>query len=137
MSINKQQQRAIDRVLGYYERHVIGAEKSVYSMEHQIENGAWHISLVVRVTRTDCEPASPRAIFCNDGGHFMIGKRGRIQVCSSYALKDPARREADLLHIAFMIGGVVSFKGRRVTYEQCKAATDRAHAALRAKEAKS
>lgn len=130
MNINKQQQRAIDRVLAYYKRHVIGAQESVYSMEHQIEHGAWHISLVVRVTRTDCDPYSPRAVFCNDGGHFMIGKRGRIQVASSYKLSSPDRRDADIKHIAFMIGGAVSFKGRRVTFEQAHQANRTAKEAL-------
>ena len=103
-AVNKSQERAINRVLSYYKD---SCREDVYAITHEIKSGPYFISLTVRADRTDCEPYSPRAVLCNDGGYFFIGPRGKITVNDSYRLEEKAARENTKKHIAFMVGGQV------------------------------
>jgi hypothetical protein len=107
--INKSQQRAIDRIMRFYENSV-SYDKGNYHISSEIVPLGFetHLNMTVKVKRIDCDQYSPRAIICGDGGHFFIGPRGHIQVASSYQLiADKARRLSHLRHIALMVRGEV------------------------------
>lgn len=107
---NISQIRAINRILKFWEdgiKYSLGVAKLTWELEPI--NDFRLLSLVCRVERTDCEPYSARAILCQDGGHFIIGSRGRITVCSTNRVCSDADRKKDYLkHIAFMVRGKVS-----------------------------
>lgn len=106
--MNKSQERAVNRVLNYW-KQAFNYDASVYEITHEVTPMDYRmLSLTVKVRRTDCEEGSPRAVFCADGGHFIIGARGAIEVCSSYSISTPENRRANVKHIAFMVHGKAS-----------------------------
>jgi hypothetical protein len=108
MTLNSRQQRAIDRVLNYFNNDVRLCPEN-YSITHEV-NVLYGkaLTLNVNVKRIDCDEFSPRAILCQDGGQFFIGARGAITVSSTHRiLGDKARRISHLKHLAFMLHGKV------------------------------
>lgn len=107
--MNTRQERAMNRILYYYKTYVVGHHPEVYQITHEVKplsEASKTLSMTVRVKRIDCEPYSPRAVLCGDGGHFFIGPRGKVEVVSTYRVGDSGEREKQALkHIALMVRG--------------------------------
>lgn len=109
MTLNSRQQRAIDRVLRFFNNDVQLCPEA-YSVTHEVTPCFGKtMTLKVDVKRIDCEEFSPRAILCQDGGMFLIGPRGAVKVLTTNRIiGDTARRAAHQKHVAFMVRGEVA-----------------------------
>lgn len=83
--------------------------RALYNLDIEVSRLDYGLYLVsVSLDRNDCHKYSPRAVFCNDGGHFIIGKRGAIQVCyQRKVIGDVKRAKEHVAYVAEMVRGKV------------------------------
>jgi len=97
------QTASLSRILKLYASTSTECQPDVYTMSHQTEDWGSFVSVTVKVERTDCEPFSPRAVLCADGGHFLIGRRGKIKVGSTHKVVSGEYKTRHLIFLCEML----------------------------------
>ena len=95
--INKSQRNAINRIIRFYRKKE--AYNKVTSIRIELDDSVGILSLVVRTKRSDCDQFSPRQLLCENYGHYLIGARGKIKVCTATSGIDTN----DKPHVATML----------------------------------
>jgi|GEM_PF-5975386 hypothetical protein len=92
--LTEKQARRIDALVrGYENRNAHNGVTEVY-IENLLVNATF-AHVVIRTRRTDCDPYSPRAVVCAEGGCFFVGQKGGTKMVSTYRLGQSARDHSD------------------------------------------
>lgn len=105
MKMTPSQIKKISRINNYYiDANAYTEVTEVECKDVLLDWGS--ISVTIQTSRTDCGKYSPRAIVCEQYGHFLISRRGKITVCSArHGCSDEEFQAHHKKHVAYMIGG--------------------------------
>lgn len=102
--------KAVARVLRYWKEYGISkAEEGVTTLQVKYRATTYGaLWLYTETVRNDCDKYSQRAMWCKDGAHYCISKRGKVTVHNTLKLCSSTTRAVEhKKHLAHMVDGHV------------------------------